>query len=88
MRPFQYAMRASMKIEKWLKDNNYKATTKTISDMTADFLKHKGLPYTRFNNRYKGLFTANLHNSETVLEYYDEFKQYVLTNYQPILPQS
>lgn len=68
-------------IECWLRKQNLKVTTKTVSDITAAFLKSKRLPYTKFNPKYKGLFTADICNAEAVSEHFDEFKQFVITNY-------
>ena len=41
-------------IECWLRSQGLKVTTKTVSEITASFLKSKGLPYTKFYPRYKG----------------------------------
>ena len=62
----------------WLNKQGIKATTKTTSNLTANFLKSKGLPYKKFNPRYKGLFTADINNASEVLEYFAEFKKFVL----------
>lgn len=64
-------------IECYLRSKELKSTTKFVSDITANFLKSKGLPYTKFNGRYKGLFTANICNAELVQEHFEEFKQFV-----------
>jgi len=69
-------------IENWLKSCKIKVTTKTVSDITANFLKSKNLPYTKFNQNYKGLFTANICNAETVQEHFNEFKQFVINNHK------
>ncbi len=68
-------------IECWLRSQNIRVTTKTVSDITASFLKSKGLPYTKFNPRYKGLFNASISNAETVQKYFKEFKSFVIENY-------
>jgi hypothetical protein len=39
-------------IECWLRSQGLKVTTKTVSEITASFLKSKGLPYTKFYPRY------------------------------------
>lgn len=64
-------------IECYLRSLNIKTTTKNVSDLTADFLKSKGLPYTKFNPRYKGLFNAAIANAELVQEHFNEFKEYI-----------
>ena len=68
---------ACYRIECWLRSQDLKVTTKTVSDITAAFLKSKGLPYSKFNPRYKGLFNAGIKNAESILEHYDEFKRFV-----------
>ena len=67
-------------IHTWLRKQGFKTTVKTVSDITAEFLKSKSLPYSKFNRAYKGLNTADLCNAEHVQEYWNEFKQYVLIN--------
>lgn len=69
-------------IECWLRSQGFKVTKKTVSDITASFLKSKGLPYNKFNPRYKGLFYAGILNAESVQENFTEFKKYVLTNFK------
>lgn len=69
---------ACFQIEKWLRSKDFKTTTKTVSDITASFLKSKKLTYTKFNNRYKGLFNAGICNAESVMEYFEEFKEFVI----------
>lgn len=64
-------------IERWLRSQKIKVTKKTVSDLTAEFLKSKGLPYAKFNPRYKGLFGADISNAESVQEHFDEFKEFV-----------
>lgn len=68
-------------IECWLRKQGLKSTTKFVSDVTAEFLKSKQLPYTKFNPRYKGLFTANIANAELVQQHFEEFKQFINNNY-------
>ncbi len=79
MSNLQRLTNASYGIERWLRSQGLKATTKSVSDITASFLKHKNLPYTKFNPRYKGLFTANIANASAVQEHFEEFKIYVLS---------
>ena len=67
-------------IECWLRSQGFKVTKKTVSDITSEFLKSKGLPYTKFNRRYKGLFHAGICNAESIQENFTEFKKYVLNN--------
>lgn len=69
---------ASYGIECWLRKQNLKSTTKFVSDITAEFLKSKKLPYTKFNPRYKGLFTANIANVALIQEHFEEFKEFVI----------
>jgi len=65
-------------IECWLRKQGLKATKKSVSDLTANFLRSKGLPYSKFNPRYKGLFYAAINNAEAIQEHFSEFKSYVL----------
>lgn len=67
-------------IECWLRSQGLKVTSKSVSDITAAFLKSKKLPYTKFNPRYKGLFTAAICNAELVQENFKDFKQFVINN--------
>lgn len=69
-------------IECFLRKHNLKVTTKTVSDITASFLKSKGLPYAKFNPKYKGLFHAGICNAETVQQHFKEFKTFVMDNYK------
>lgn len=73
---------ASYGIECWLRKKGLKSTTKFVSDITAEFLRSKKLPYTKFNSRYKGLFTANIVNAPLVQEYFEEFKKFVIEKYK------
>lgn len=84
MSNLQRLTNSSYGIECWLRSQGLKVTTKTTSDITAKFLKHKGLPYTKFNPRYKGLFTANVSNSPLVQEHFLEFKNWVLENIESL----
>lgn len=68
-------------IECFLRSKNLKVTTKTVSVFTAIFLKSKGLPYKKFNPRYKGLFNAGVCNAETVQEHFKDFKNFIIENY-------
>jgi len=68
-------------IECWLRDQGFKVTTKTVSDITSSFLKKKGLPYSKFNPRYKGLLNAGISNAEKIQEHFKEFKTFVMENY-------
>jgi hypothetical protein len=56
-----------------------KVTTKTVSEVTAEFLKSKCIEYSKFNPRYKGLFTAAVCNAEKVQEHFEEFKDFLKT---------
>lgn len=82
MRNLQRRTNSLYGIENWLRSQGIKTTTKNVSDITANFLKSKGLPYTKFNQRYKGLFTAAVCNADSVQENFKEFKQFVLDNYK------
>jgi hypothetical protein len=83
MSNLQTKTRACYGIECWLRSQGLKVTTKTVSDITAEFLKSKGLPYTKFNQRYKGLFKASICNAERVQENFNDFKTFVLNKYKP-----
>jgi len=52
---------------------------KKLNDFMVDFLKSKGLPYEKWNPRYKGCNTAAQINSELVQEHFSDFKKYVET---------
>lgn len=71
-------------IECWLRTVGFKTTTKTVSDITSKFLKSKNLPYTKFNPKYKGLFTAAICNAQSVQEHFKEFKNFVLKEIETI----
>lgn len=73
---------ASYGIECWLRKQGLKSTTKFVSDITAEFLKFKKLPYSKFNPRYKGLFTANITNATLVQKHFEEFKVFVTEKYK------
>lgn len=65
------------RIEKYLTSKGIKPTVKNTSKLTAEFLKSKGLPYTKWNPRYKGLFTADICNCEEVSKNFEEFKSFI-----------
>ncbi len=77
MSNLQRRTNASYGIECWLRKEGLKSNTAFVSKLTAEFLKSKGLPYTNYNPRYKGLFTANVCNAELVQEHFKEFKEFV-----------
>lgn len=64
-------------IECYLRSVGIKITTKSVSDITAKFLKSKNLPYKKFNPRYKGLFNAGVCNADLVQQNFNEFKAFV-----------
>lgn len=84
MSNLQRRANAAYGIECWLRSKNYKVTNKTTADMTAAFLKSKGLEYQKFNPRYKGLWTPIICNALSVQEHFNEFTKFVLENYEPI----
>ena len=51
-----------------------------LNRIMVDFLKEKKLPYKNWNHRYRGLFTADLYNGETIQEHWMEFRNWVLEN--------
>lgn len=73
---------AAYGIECWLRSKDYKVTNKTTADITVAFLKFKKIKYTKFNPKYKGLFTAIVCNALDVQNYFDEFKDFVIKNYK------
>lgn len=81
MSNLQRCTNACYGIERWLDSKGIKVTTKTVSDITASFLKFKGLPYTKFNPRYKGLYTASVCNAPKVQEHFSEFTNFVIERY-------
>lgn len=44
----------------------------------VEFLKEKGLRYTKWNPKYRGINTANLINAEIIQENWKEFRAWVL----------
>ncbi len=68
-------------IECWLRKQGLVVNKRTVSEITASFLKSKGLEYAEFNPKYKGLFTAAISNAEDVQAHFKEFKEFVLKNY-------
>ena len=83
MSNLQRRTRAANGIEQWLSSKGYKVTNKTTADMTAAFLKSKGIRYVKFNPRYKGLWTPIICNAHEVQEHFNEFTKYVLENFKP-----
>ena len=82
MSNLQNRTRAAYGIECWLRNKGYKVTNKTTADMTAMFLKSKGLQYQKFNPKYKGLWTPIIWNANSVQEHFNEFTKFVIDNYQ------
>lgn len=50
-------------IECYLRNKGFKVTKRFVSETTANFLKSKGIPYKKYNPRYKGLFSADVCNA-------------------------
>ena len=69
-------------IECWLRKQGLKSNTAFVSKLTAEFLKSKKLPYSNYNPKYKGLFTANIANAELVQEHFKEFQAFVIEKYK------
>lgn len=53
-----------------------------VNKIMVAFLKEKGLPYEKWNYRYKGLNTADLINAPSIQENWKEFKKWLET-YKP-----
>ena len=53
---------------------------KKENKIMVDFLKEKGLPFIEWNNRYRGLNTANLVNAETIQDNFKDFRDWVNSN--------
>lgn len=71
-----------MSIERYLSVNGFKNTTYVVSCITSDFLQSKNLPFSTFNKRYKGIYTAALKNSNLVNANFRCFKNWLkLQNY-------
>ena len=70
------------KIETFLRSQGIATGTKSVSTLTAEFLKSKGIRYEVFNPKYKGLFTAALVNASDVFDNFEEFKQWIITKTQ------
>lgn len=83
MSNLQSRARAAYGIERWLRSRGYKTTNKSTADITASFLKYKGIKYVKFNKRYKGLFTPIICNAYDVQEHFNEFTKFVLENFKP-----
>lgn len=66
------------KIETFLRSQGIPTGTKSVSNLTAEFLKSKQLRYEVFNPKYKGLFTAALVNASDVFDNFDEFKTFII----------
>jgi len=81
MSNLQRRTNAAYGIERWLSSKGYKVTNKTTADITAAFLKSKGLEYQEFNKRYKGLWTPIIWNAYPVQEHFNEFTKFVLENF-------
>jgi hypothetical protein len=73
-------------IESFLRKKGFKVTSKTVADITCAFLKSIGLPYTKHNPRYRGLFTAGVCNAESVQEHWSEFVEFVNNQFNPSPP--
>ena len=82
MSNLQRLTNASYGIECWLKKQGLKSNTAFVSKLTAEFLKFKKLPYSNYNPKYKGLFTANIANAELVQEHFKEFQVFVIEKYK------
>ena len=76
MSNLQRRVNALYGIECWLRSKGFKVTNKSVSELTANFLKSKGIPYKKHNPRYKGLFTAGICNAYEVQDNFKEFKKY------------
>ena len=84
MSNLQRRTNAAYGIERWLSSKGYKVTNKTTADMTAAFLKSKGLEYAKFNPRYRGLWTPIIWTAYAVQEPSHAFTRFVLANYEPV----
>lgn len=47
------------------------------NEILVAFLKDNNLKYVKWNTRYKGLFTAELSNADTVSDNFDLFKKWI-----------
>ena len=47
------------------------------NEILVAFLKENNLKYVKWNPRYKGLFTAELSNADTVSHNFDMFKKWI-----------
>lgn len=52
---------------------------KLNNDILIPFLKEHKLHYVKWNNRYKGTYTACMMNSLTTQQYFQLFVKYILT---------
>ena len=66
-------------IRKFLSSKGYDVggKGKKENQIMINFLKENNLPYVKWNNRYKGLNTANLINAVTIQENFNEFRKYI-----------
>lgn len=60
-------------VRKFLEKKGVTVSSRKIAKITGEFLKYKNLPYVTWNNRYKGINTADLINSIAVQEHWNEF---------------
>jgi hypothetical protein len=51
-----------------------------VSKIMVKFLKENNLPYTKYNPNYKGLFTSDVCNAETIQQHFTEFRNYIYSH--------
>lgn len=51
-----------------------------VNKILVEFLKMKGLPYHKWNWKYKGCNTATLINAEAIQENWREFREWIIEN--------
>lgn len=61
-------------IQNYLSNRYNISSRQTISKIMKEFLEYKKLPFIKHKKNYKGLFTADICNAETIQQDFEEFK--------------
>lgn len=81
MSNLQRLTRDAFYIRNFLSNKNFDVggKGKKLNEIMVSYLRDRKLKYVKWNPRYKGLFTADINNSSTILENWDDFKLYIKT---------
>lgn len=66
-------------VEKHIDPRHTMSDHKLNNDILIPFLKEHKLPYVKWNNRYKGTYTACMMNSLEIQKHFQLFCNYILT---------